>query len=220
MWCIHIAPTPSQTSTNVTRPQGPYVFKMSFNEFTMPQPPHKHLQKSPGPNSAPLVTLVDVCVAVGRWGIVTLVNVCERVGALWTHQMTFKKHMVVGALWLWSMFVKGLGHRELIKWHFKNIRSLGPRDFGRCSWRGRVIVNSSNDISKTYGRWGLVTLVDVCEGVGSLWTHSPRAPPGFPQTPLGSPYLRAPPNLDLWKTMFFVFGFFVFLVSSRVSGGF
>ena len=37
-------------------------------------------------------------------------------------------------------------------------------------------MNSSNDISKTYGRWGLVTFVDVCEGrkgpFGNQVSHS------------------------------------------------
>ena len=33
---------------------------------------------------------------------------------------------------------------------------------------GCGIVNGSIDISKTSGHWGLVTLVDVCAGVGAL----------------------------------------------------
>ena len=76
--------------------------------------------------------------------------------------------MVIGSLCLWLVCVNGLGPCELIKGHVKNMWSLGPCDFGGCLCSGWGIVNPSNDFSKTYGHWGLVTLADVCEGVVSL----------------------------------------------------
>ena len=63
---------------------------------------------------------------------------------------------------------RGLGQGGLVGWGFKNIWSLGPCDFGGYSWRGLVIVNSSNDISKTYGHWGPPCLVQRVLSSGVL----------------------------------------------------